>query len=84
MGDLFKINKKKELGGEGKRLSKTQEECLLMQAQGRAPLAPVSPLWVVGYFAYLLSAKMCVSLKPSNFVRTPLPFRNFFLDKSLR
>ena len=45
---------------EGKRVIKTQGKCLLMQAQGRTPLAPVSALWVVGYFAYLLNAKMCV------------------------
>ena len=38
---------------EGKRVIKTQGKCLLMQAQGRIPLALVSPLWVVSYLLAL-------------------------------
>ena len=44
--------------------SKTQGVCSPVQAQGRAPLAPVSPLWVVGKWqnlAYSLIA-MCLLL----------------------
>lgn len=43
--------------------SKTQGVCSLVQAQGRAPLAPVSPLWVVGHcriLRYSLIAAMCL------------------------
>ena len=47
--------REKEIESEGKRVSKTQGKCLLVQAQGRTPLALVSPLWVVSYFAYLLA-----------------------------
>ena len=47
--------REREIESEGKRESKTQGKCLLMQAQGRTPLLLVSLPWVVSYFAYLLA-----------------------------
>lgn len=52
-----------------KVVSKTQEECLLVQAQGRAPLAPVSPrAFVCWLFLASLCNCVCVYVCDSSFL----------------